>query len=280
MTHFEDQREDYFVQLLPKGFFLEKVTRPITLDTDPKDGFEFIHKSRLEDACLDFGPKKEIVNVSPTEENCKQTSSSDLIIWGREQTLQFSHLAHKLKNNRKSLMQKFPRTMEFPDLDEKDWCTFCLGSNMCADIFGEDLPNFVVEGHQPLLSIVLHLDRNQLMQLICWHYKWFKAVHMTIDIGSIDRMIDSIAMWTYALCCNLHKPLGSIYEKQLEELHDSYKEALDSLEDCSRNRVYLIVAILKHYFGVKYYKHATAWNIYTNTSYFCPTSSSSSETSD
>lgn len=282
MSDYEDQRRDQYAKLIPKGLFIDKVTRPITLDTDPQDGFEFIYKSRLEDACLDYGPKTE-PNVAKDKD--KKTSTNDLIAWGREQGLHFTRLAHKIKKNRKSLMQKFQKTVEFPelprnpsDLDEKEWCTFCLGSVMCAKIFGGDSPCGIVKAHKPLLSIVLHLDRRQLLQLICWHHKWFQSASRVGD--SEAHLVDAICMWTYALCCNLHKPLDSVYEKQLETLHDSYKEAVDTFAVSGRDRVYLIVAILKHYYGVKYHENSTSWNTYIDASYYCPPSSSSSEYSD
>lgn len=239
MISFEERGDDQRSKLIQKGFFIERETRPITLDTEPRDGFEFIYKSRLEDANLQFSRNK-----TKDESPRPITPTSAMKRWGRKEAEKFCHLVKKLRSKREELMKKFPKVVEFPEQqDEKEWCEFCYGSKFCSEIYGEELPKVVKKGHQPLLSIVLHIGQHQINNLISYHLKWFVMAGMD----------DNMGRWLYALFGNLLKPVNEVHQTKLEDFHDYCETSLECLEDSNKDRVYLIMSILKHYFCVKYY---------------------------
>ncbi|GIX74643.1 uncharacterized protein CEXT_646481, partial [Caerostris extrusa] len=183
---------DIAFKLVQRGFYVEKPIRKITLDTIPKDGHEFIHLQRLKNYRDD-----------------QIDASQDL---GRKKISEFNILRKKFHADKKALTERFPKQIEVPGDSDEEWCMFCLGSELCSTIYQNktscNTSGNLIEGHLPLLSIVLHFSQETLMLLLKYHYSWFLIIGMHEDL----------CMWMYALFVCLENSCNEEYKEILEDL--------------------------------------------------------------
>ncbi|GFR30470.1 uncharacterized protein TNCT_191711 [Trichonephila clavata] len=199
-----------------RGLYIPPPTRHIDENTVPEDGFEFIHKARLED---------ELVHSKA------HSPMKKLEVYGKEKAQNFSLFASQLKM-KTILQQKFPRKREdFSPKGEVEWCQFLLGSKLCAKIY--DTHDTGAPGHLPLLSRILYYGQDEIQMLITYLYQWF------LEIG-IEK---SMCMWLYALFACLEKPVDVNFQEVLENFHIDCKRYLkfDYKYDV---RVYFILVLL------------------------------------
>ncbi|GFY55423.1 uncharacterized protein TNIN_83391 [Trichonephila inaurata madagascariensis] len=199
---------------------VEAPRRHIDLDTIPSDGYEYIHKTRLaEDYDLEKNP---LVSKMKALELVAKEKAQDFILF-----------ATKLQTKKSILQQKFPRNSEdfFPKSDEVEWCQFLLGSKLCSKIYRTR--DTGVQGHLPLLNLILYFSQDEIQMLIEYMYQWF------LEIG----MEESMSMWLYALFACLEKPVDDNFQQVLENFHFECKRYLkfDYKYDV---RVYFILVLL------------------------------------
>ncbi|GFS53490.1 uncharacterized protein NPIL_44581 [Nephila pilipes] len=208
-----------------KALFVQSPTRPITLDMIPQDGNEFIHKSRLEENCV----------VRPNELSERQRLKHH----GRKMAHEFIEYAAKLNTDKESLRKKFPLTVELPEKDEKEWCKFCLGSEMYNEIYEDEESFNEKEGHSPLLSIIVHLEQNMVKSVLKFLRRWLKAIGMNKSIG----------LWLYCLLACLEKPIDQNCLKLITRLKDTCKKQLKICEESEKQQLHIICEIVDRYFG-------------------------------
>ncbi|GFT00563.1 uncharacterized protein NPIL_323221 [Nephila pilipes] len=214
-----------------KALFVQSPTRPITLDTIPLDGHEFIHKSRLE--------QDRIVRPNKLSEKEKLKHHA------REMAREFIEYAEKLNTDKESLREKFPLTVELPEKNERKWCKFCLGSEIYNEIYNEvyeneESRNVIIEGHSPLLSIIVHLEQKVVKSVLKFLRRWCKAVGMRKSIG----------MWLYCLLACLEKPIDQNCQKMIARLEDTCKKRLKVCEESEKQQLHVMREIVDLYFSV------------------------------
>ncbi|GFU56656.1 uncharacterized protein TNCV_3930491 [Trichonephila clavipes] len=170
--------------------------RHIDLHTIPQDGYEFIHRARLEDD-------------DDLENSSLLSKMKALELVAKEKARDFSLFAEKLQMKKTILQQKFPRNREdfYPKSDEVEWCRFLLGSKLCSKIYRTR--DTGVQGHLPLLSLILYFSQDEIQMLIEYIYQWF------LEIG----MEEAMCMWLYALFACLEKPVDDNFQQVLEKFH-------------------------------------------------------------
>ncbi|GBM88922.1 hypothetical protein AVEN_166608-1 [Araneus ventricosus] len=238
----EEDSGDELYQLTQKALFVEHPTRPINLKTVPRDGSEFIHKSRLEDANLSF-IRKEDPEGKPQEENEQKRMRQ----WARKGAAEFSHYALTFSSDkaRAYLKKKFPRKLKFPRNEPaciQEWCVFCLGSKLCSEIYGEmyEEPSEEIEGNLPFLSIIAHFNQYTAFTVLKNLHEWFLSLGME----------ESIGRWVYAVFACIRKPLDEDSKELIETFYNDCEKRLKDCDESERLRLYLISAILEYYFCV------------------------------
>ncbi|GFQ78693.1 uncharacterized protein TNCT_320151 [Trichonephila clavata] len=216
--------DKYFVrQALP----VEPPTRRITEDTVPQDGFEFIHKSRLE----------ELSSVPPY----LLSSVQKKMYWKRVVAQFFEKRAKKLQANRAMLIRKFPLEIDLPGKDEKKWCKLCLGSKLYNEIYKNEPCSEKVVAYFPVLSIVSHLQQDMVKSVLKYLYRWFLAINMN----------ESIACWVYSLFACLERPVGERCQKFIEAFKVAIRKRMKACDDESEGKqLHLILAILDENFSI------------------------------
>ncbi|CAL1288769.1 unnamed protein product [Larinioides sclopetarius] len=237
----EDSGDELY-QLTQKALFVEHPTRAIDLETVPRDGSEYIHKSRLENANLSF-IRKEDTEDKPLEENEQKRMRQ----WARKGAAEFSHYALTFSSDkvRAFLKKKFPKRLKFPKngpANKQRWCVFCLGSKLCSEIYGEkyEEPSEEVEGNLPFLSIVAHLNQYTAFAVLKNLHEWFLSLGME----------ESIGRWIYAVFACIRKPLNESSKEFIETFYNDCEKRLKDCDESERLRLYLISAILEYYFCV------------------------------
>ncbi|GFS39162.1 hypothetical protein TNIN_52711 [Trichonephila inaurata madagascariensis] len=130
----------------PLALDVQRPTRLINLDTYPQDGSEFIHLSRL----------IELYTLETPFFSARQRKMYRYRVVAQL----FEKRAMHFKQNRATLVKKFPLQFDLPGKkDKKEWCKVCLGSKLYNEIYDEPC-NEEVEGYHPLLSIVSHLEQH------------------------------------------------------------------------------------------------------------------------
>ncbi|GFS80378.1 hypothetical protein NPIL_654581 [Nephila pilipes] len=222
-TMFDNGDEDWPFNKRKASLFVEPATRHIDVDTNPHDGSEFIRKSRLEqDLAADtsyWAPKKK------------------LKLFGRSQAHEFSRYAMELKNNRETLLQKFPRKREYfyRKNGDMDWCLFMFGSEVCYEIYGYCLQGF--EGHDPVFSCILYYTQEEIKMLINLIYKFFNWIGMLPEMSS----------WLHALLTCLERPVDCDFQMVLEEFLSRLRWYLRE-QDSDNAHAYYIALVLQQNF--------------------------------
>ncbi|GFW29888.1 uncharacterized protein TNCV_2673381 [Trichonephila clavipes] len=177
------------------GMVIQPPQRHIELHTIPQDGYEFIHRAMLEEDDL--------------ENSSLLSKMKALELVAKEKARDFSLFAAKLQMKKTILQQKFPRNREdfYPKSDEVEWCRFLLGSKLCSKIYRTR--DTGVQGHLPLLSLILYFSQDEIQMLIVYIYQWF------LEIG----MEEAMCMWLYALFACLEKPVDDNFQQVLEKFH-------------------------------------------------------------
>ncbi|KAF8778476.1 Gem-associated protein 2 like protein [Argiope bruennichi] len=238
-----DDNWDEAYGLVQKALFVQRPTRRIDLNTEPRDGNEYIHKSRLENANLKFHDS-EIVEHKFSDENEQELLKQ----WARKKALEFSYHASAMAvdDAKLYLKKKFPKKFRFPHNNRtyiQEWCTFCLGSKLCSKIYEKEYeePIDEIEGHSPLLSIVVHFDQHRVFTVLHFLHEWFLSLGMEESLGS----------WIYALLACIRKPLNHSCKEFLEIF---YNDCVKRLEDCDeseeRSRLYMFSTIFNYYFHI------------------------------
>ncbi|KFM81586.1 Gem-associated protein 2, partial [Stegodyphus mimosarum] len=233
--------EDYKVGFRQPGFYLDPTVGPVDINTIPSNGTEFVLMSKL---------VEESVQLPPVERTEKKKPNS-LQRWAAAESSSFASLSHELNKDRAVLVKKFPLNVVLPPVsEEEEWCKFVLGSEICSELFGgygnneSNVNKKGKQGHPPYLSITLHLNQEEIMELLTYFKKWFCSIGMA----------DNLGRWIYAVLACLQKPLKTEYEKFLEEFYDSCKKYMKSCEGEEKDRIYLISYLLSYHFCVKAYK--------------------------
>jgi len=241
---------DEAVHLFQKGLYVEPLNYPIDPEKFPADGHEYIHRVRLEEAaifsemdrdfsqCMPMLPKED--KADTTVDNKVKMSLSE---WKRKEASSFCDVAIKLKLHRELLMKEFPSQQFPPVKNEKEFCLFCLGSELYKKIFSDEQVDDTSE-HVPLLSIVLHLSQEEILTALEYFSEWTNHVKM-------DHVV---CRWIYALLACLRKPVSDDCEEFLEDFYDKCVIKCKNCDQVEKNQLHLVTAILKNYFCVKAHK--------------------------
>ncbi|GFR25373.1 uncharacterized protein TNCT_464001 [Trichonephila clavata] len=211
-------------QRAPLAFLIERPTRKITANTVPRDGFEFIHKSRQEDLI-----SGALYMLSPRQKN---------LVWNRKMADFFKKRAIRLQADEKNLVKNFPLKINLPAKDEKQWCLFCLGSGLYNEVYVEPCDE-KVEANLPLLSIVSHLKQDMVKLVLRYLYRWFLIINMN----------ESIALWVYSLLSYLKHPVDARYQSFLNIFKAEIRKRLSTSKKYNYRRLCLILTILNKNFS-------------------------------
>ncbi|KAF8778471.1 Gem-associated protein 2 like protein [Argiope bruennichi] len=214
----EESDEDTY----PNGIFLEPAFRHMHLNAVSEDGTEY--------------PIAQIVRL----EDLKPSGI-------KRQAREFCYFAATLScdKERALLRKKFPKKLKFPNNRPScmtDWCVFCLGSKLCSKIYNGryEEPSEEIEGHQPLLSIVVHFNPYRAFLVLKLLHKWFLTIGMEEALGS----------WIYSVLACIKKPLDERSKELLETLYNDCVQHLKNCDEQEIRRLRLIIAVLESYFDV------------------------------
>ncbi|GIY76404.1 uncharacterized protein CEXT_550281 [Caerostris extrusa] len=209
-------------KLIQKGFYVEEPNRCITLNTIPKDGNEFVHLERLQAA-----------------RDSHITESQAL---AKRKVSEFNILRKKFHADKDKLKIEFPKKIEVPEDSEEEWCKFCLGSELSSAIYKHknscSTSDNLIEGHLPLLSIVLHLSQETLLLLLQYHYSWF------LKIG----MHDDLCRWMFAMFVCLEKSFNEECKEVLEAFCSDCQKHLRNCDKAELNQTVFISLIISSIF--------------------------------
>ncbi|GFU35919.1 uncharacterized protein NPIL_610561 [Nephila pilipes] len=222
---FDDSSSEDDMYFSQKALYVEPPTRHIDLSTIPQDGSEFIHKSRL----------LEDLAVEAVIRNPKKSWK----VSAKKMARVFSSLAAKLKTSKALgiLQKKFPKKTEYfyKKKNDKDWCLFLFGSEICAEIYGKCKKG--MEGHLPVLSCVIYFSQVEIQMIIKLIYQWFLMFGMK----------DEFSMWLYALLACLDKPVDDDFQEFLEEFRSECKKYVKEQNPADKYAYFISVLLAKNF---------------------------------
>ncbi|GIY46774.1 uncharacterized protein CDAR_494201 [Caerostris darwini] len=225
-----------------------KCVRRIPRSTNPEEdpAFNTIHSD--EDALLNLIDLFRSEDESDEENSSDTTTDPALTNLTQEKTRKFTDMAMKLHRNKEALKFKFPKPDEVPKNGEKEWCMYCLGTELYLAIYKDNsnsaFGNGFSEGHLPLIPNVIHLSQDTLMTLLRYYHKWFLALGMN----------DDLCRWVYAILACLKKPLNKNAMGVLDRFYNDCEKHMKNCIEKEKERTALIHGILTDYFSVSFYK--------------------------
>ncbi|XP_045595473.1 gem-associated protein 2 [Procambarus clarkii] len=158
----------------------------------------------------------------------------------------FSKLRTQIANLRTS-KQIPPSPIPLPGLkNHEEWCKLCFGNSFQLALLKQAnkdaAPPPLVEGQQPLMSIVLNIKQRGLQNLLEWHSQWLEVLGFSEPQGR----------WFYALLACLEKPLTPESCSQIRHIARmcaQIRSALKSSEHPHLPHLNVIICIVARYFN-------------------------------
>ncbi|KAG7164326.1 Gem-associated protein 2-like [Homarus americanus] len=158
----------------------------------------------------------------------------------------FSNLRTHIANLRSS-KQIPPSPVRFPSLkNREEWCKLCFGNSFQLALLKQANSDAaqppLVEGQQPLLSIVLNIKQRGLRNLLEWHAQWLEVLGFSEAQGC----------WFYALLACLEKPLTPESCSQIRHIARICAKLRSSLESSDHPHLphlNVIICIVARYFN-------------------------------
>lgn len=171
----------------------------------------------------------EVPDENVPEEEITGEEIEQWILQGVES---FSVLIEDVHKHRKLMRSAYPKMHKYPK-SENGWCRFILGSEWASCIYGETHEGWPRRGHLPIINILIHLRRKQIMFLIKCIANWIKIIGMD----------EELAAWLFGLLASLTNPIAREDVEFLEEFYfDIQKEEPDDFGE--ELRLYLFGRIL------------------------------------
>ncbi|GFS57688.1 uncharacterized protein NPIL_165431, partial [Nephila pilipes] len=217
------------------GLYAEPPTRYIDEDTVPRDGSELIFQSQIENVL----PEVPFLKAS----HYLQTNSIVFNPYSHEYQAFCRCVVGEFYDMRKTLMtlnlrENYPIDWELSNKDEKDWCLFCLGSELCFKIYPLGLSyTQPSKSRDPLLSLGCYLSQDEIMILIKYLFNWFQMIGME----------HAIAKWLYVLLVLQKRYLNEEEEQFFETFRDECGKRLNSANS-ETMRLHLIYQIINDNF--------------------------------
>ncbi|XP_064106541.1 gem-associated protein 2-like [Macrobrachium nipponense] len=128
----------------------------------------------------------------------------------------------------------------------EEWCKFCFGNSFQLALLnkaGSTTPKpELIEGHQPLLSIVLNIKQRGIENLLEWHAQWLEVLGFSKPQGQ----------WFYALLACLEKPVTPESCSQIRHIARmcaKIRASLDSADHPDLPQLNVIICIVARYFS-------------------------------
>ncbi|XP_047501510.1 gem-associated protein 2-like [Penaeus chinensis] len=164
----------------------------------------------------------------------------------RELLASFSELRSQIATIRSS--KQIPKCpVKLPGLkNSEEWCRFCFGNSFQLALLNQankDTPKpKLVEGHQPLLSILLNIPQKGLENLLEWHAQWLEVLGFSEAQGR----------WFYSILACLEKPLipeSCSQIRHIARICASIRAKLDSPDHPDLAQLNVIICIVARYFS-------------------------------
>ncbi|XP_071526695.1 gem-associated protein 2 isoform X1 [Panulirus ornatus] len=158
----------------------------------------------------------------------------------------FSKLRSQITNLRTS-KQIPPSPVPLPRIkDREEWCKLCFGNSFQLALLKHSSNDAakppLVEGQQPLLSIVLNIKQRGLQNLLEWHAQWLEVLGFSEAQGR----------WFYALLACLEKPLTPESCSQIRDIASmcvQIRSSLTSSDHPHLPHLNVIICIVARYFN-------------------------------
>lgn len=168
------------------------------------------------------------------EEDFEETNREAIEQWIRRGVESFSVLISDVHKHRKLMRRAYPKIHKYPK-SEYGWCRFILGSEWASCIYNIKHIGRPRRGHLPIINIVIHFRRKQIMFLIKCIANWMKIIGLD----------DDLATWLFGLLASLTNPIARADLDFLEKFYfDIQKEEPDDFEE--ELRLYLFGRILAY----------------------------------
>ncbi|MCL4125686.1 UNVERIFIED_CONTAM: hypothetical protein GTU68_027426 [Idotea baltica] len=248
-----DTADNLRMQALPVGNFdLEKFDSSIT----PSTAEEYLQKVMWEaQQCQNIVTvkldetqiRKQLPVVKKLQKMRPPTEFFPPQEMQRQFLAQFSQLRDKIERCRER--NNFPAPpIKLPEEQEQEaWCILCFGNDFQRSLLikkgkkEEEVPD-LVEGKQPLLSILLNISPLTLENLVEWHANWLEVAGFSELQGR----------WLFSLLACLEKPLTpemcSILRNVLQNCA-LVRASLDSAEHPHLLHLNMLITIIAKYFG-------------------------------
>lgn len=158
----------------------------------------------------------------------------------------FSKLRTQIATMRSS--DQVPKSpVKLPGIKKREeWCKFCFGNSFQLALLNKSSSNTakpeLVEGQQPLLSIVLNIKQRGIENLLEWHAQWLEVLGFSKPQGQ----------WFYALLACLEKPLTPESCSQIRHIARmcaKIRASLDSADHPDLPQLNVIICIVAKYFN-------------------------------
>lgn len=158
----------------------------------------------------------------------------------------FSKLRAQIANLRSS--KQIPKSpVSLPGLkNHQEWCKLCFGNSFQLALLKKANRDTtqppLVEGQEPLLSIVLNIQQRGLQNLLEWHAQWLEVLGFSEAQGR----------WFYALLACLEKPLipeSCSQIRHIARMCAQIRSSLTSPEHPFLPHLNVIICIVARYFN-------------------------------
>ncbi|KAL7640840.1 UNVERIFIED_CONTAM: hypothetical protein RMT77_009115 [Armadillidium vulgare] len=165
----------------------------------------------------------------------------------KEFLAQFSLLRDKIESCRTTGNIPSPPVRLPREREQEKWCNLCFGSSFQRSILlkqgktESELPP-LVEGTQPLLSILLNISSITLENIIEWHSNWLEVVGFSELQGR----------WLFSLLACLEKPLTPEMCSLLRGVLKNcalIRASLESVDHPHLIHLNMLITIISRYFG-------------------------------
>ncbi|KAK3879962.1 hypothetical protein Pcinc_015524 [Petrolisthes cinctipes] len=127
----------------------------------------------------------------------------------------------------------------------EEWCQLCFGNGFQLSLLekanqGTSQPP-LVEGQQPLLSILLNIKQQGLQNLLEWHAQWLEVLEFSEAQGR----------WFYAILACMEKPLtpeSCSHIRHVARMCARIRSTLPSVDHPHLSQLNVIICIVARYF--------------------------------
>ncbi|KAK7071846.1 gem (nuclear organelle) associated protein 2 [Halocaridina rubra] len=183
--------------------------------------------------------KKQLKACAPTGYAPSPQTQRDLLA-------DFSKLRSEIATLRSSNQIPKPPVSLPGSKKREEWCRFCFGNSFQLALLNKSNSSSakpeLVQGHPPLLSIVLNIKQKGIENLLEWHAQWLEVLGFSKPQGQ----------WFYALLACLEKPLTPESCSQIRHIARmcaKIRASLDTADHPDLAQLNVIICIVARYFN-------------------------------